>query len=459
MLPRTRLCPLLALVLLLRLASAAQDLCFSDPRHSATSPPCAPTHTQIHLRRLPSNPFHALHDYLWAVTHYLSHCAAPASELVLDDRVGNLSLCHISSPQASLPAADKPLWAHCVLAAVARKLNIPMRSAADRPTLAGPPRPNAAFCPRHVRLATPPRAAAGAGVAVAHYRGLSYLTRDCGPGGTCAGSALRGLEERYVRAAFATIRAAVQEEFLPADESRLRKRRLNVLLYDRADTARRQWTNAKEVYRRLRKDPRVDVRFVRGCEDSVAAQGALYFWADVVVAAHGAAMANTVFMREGTEVVEVMKGCQRWKLASSGLRLQIWTGWNAPLLGINMAYVPCDVDEGALSRKQKRALRKGTLMKGTDCDYPRKTRLKEIAPIVDAAVQRQMFRVEADRSIVGRRDGKNWILQIGGRRFLYAELGVYGTGILLFAVLNVMRKGWFVESRRQKLFDRGDLSW
>lgn len=67
-------------------------------------------------------------------------------------------------------------------------------------------------------------------------------------------------------------------------------------MYDRRDRkpfkVRRKWKNAEELADHLHADERVQVRYVSEMPKSMLAQAALFRWADIVVAPHGAAQAN-----------------------------------------------------------------------------------------------------------------------------------------------------------------------
>lgn len=125
-----------------------------------------------------------------------------------------------------------------------------------------------------------------------------------------------------------------------------RKRKVHVLLYDRTDTRRRQWVNSEEVAARLRADKRVRLTFVQKHPGELLDQVKLYHSADILVAPHGAAMANSFFMPRGSGVVIVWRFC-KVDVRDSTLLAKEWTGWHAWLMGLNLAYVQCH-EEGRI---------------------------------------------------------------------------------------------------------------
>lgn len=139
--------------------------------------------------------------------------------------------------------------------------------------------------------------------------------------------------------------------------------RLHVLVHTRQGDTRRIWRNAQEFVAALRNrtDGSVDIKVVHGLEGmSFGGQARLYNWADVVVGAHGAAMANTLFMRDGGAVVEVLKCCRErlGDARAEASRVRAWTGWLLYRTGLPLSHVECtEVDKSgnpkALPENQK----------------------------------------------------------------------------------------------------------
>lgn len=113
-----------------------------------------------------------------------------------------------------------------------------------------------------------------------------------------------------------------------------------VVVYDRGDVGRRRWINARAFARALRSAiPNTEVRLLHAMPRSFAEQVQLHAEAAVVVGGHGAAMVNTLFMREGGVVVKIdSKTCQgRENVGKEG-----WTRWHAAALGLLFVQVPCE---------------------------------------------------------------------------------------------------------------------
>lgn len=160
--------------------------------------------------------------------------------------------------------------------------------------------------------------------------------------------------------------------------------RVHILLYDRNDTTRRQWVNAHEVYERLKLDKRVELNYVRQMPTGFKSQVLLYAWTDIVIAPHGAAMVNTVFMRNGSEVIEIWKHCDE-NVVGNPFQPRDWTGWHANLLGLQLRYVQCHRAE--LKFKNESELEERG--HGVDTNGRHKVRVDEVLEAVEQAVIRQ----------------------------------------------------------------------
>lgn len=135
--------------------------------------------------------------------------------------------------------------------------------------------------------------------------------------------------------------------------------RPQVLIYDRLRTKRRRWRNANNFARRLKYllADRIDIKYVSTMPASFAGQVALFNRASIHIAPHGAAMANTLFMRENSAVIEIAsRQCSTtndyegviFNAAAMQTDPNAWTVWHTGFLGIHLVHAPCvTMDKGS----------------------------------------------------------------------------------------------------------------
>lgn len=451
----------LALVFLLsqlRRSAAAIDFCDADPRVEVKTASCAgadmPT-LLLYIRKLDQTPYHALHDSVWPVAHYVAHCAStfPQGSITFTVFSGgrfNRSGCTGDKPLI----ARGPNWGHCALQSLAARVDGRVVGDLVNELPPGCFDKTVEFGVRkHVS-----KTVAGVGDLRDDFRAMSYFGRVCAGGmeAECdpsvrnrsmlikmpddmKGDALRYLRESMMRFTNASV---------PAKEPEWKTR---VLMYDRNDTSRRQWTNTRPIHQRLLKDPRVEVRFVKETPKSLKGQVELYAWPDVIVAPHGVAMVNTIFLREGTDIVEVSKLCDA-HVGKHPFLPGDWTGWQAPLLNINLQSVQCHRDEGEY--KERHQLLEGD--PGPPTNDRHKYRVEEVVELLETALDRQAIRLrDMKRSGGGdpiRIQVKNIIksMRADGRLRWTSRVSALVFGPLCLTLL-VMQRG--VKKRRRPLRD------
>eukprot|EP00178_Gracilaria_changii_P002814 TRINITY_DN14141_c0_g1_i1.p1 TRINITY_DN14141_c0_g1~~TRINITY_DN14141_c0_g1_i1.p1 ORF type:complete len:438 (-),score=38.61 TRINITY_DN14141_c0_g1_i1:1654-2967(-) len=372
------------LVLIITFAgSLAFDFCHTDPRlrmieddPSSTSCPAA-----IYIPELDRNPNHALHDRVWALSHYLKHCVDTESTLVLNEHVFyNLSLC--KEEGASLNP-KRPTWGICVAFILSRWHNILLNFSQSRVWPDEMPMmPDSCFS-RHIWIGVqPPQSVSkDSGVNVSHFRKLSWFGRNCEQQQPCLGG-LGPLPEYLQQAALSNIVSAVYDfldiEFTPHET-------VNILVYDRNDTFRRRWNGAKDVFSKLELQKSLNVRIVHRMPESFSQQVKLFTWADILVAPHGGAMANTIFMRSGSDILEVRRNCEADTRFANFMPWD-WTGWHAHLLGLNLMYIGCTMQK----QKNGGSLEHAALSQFTVNE-------SEVLRVVEGCIQRQIHRKNASR--------------------------------------------------------------
>lgn len=327
---------LLAFFLLLFVLPAARardwylDTCTADPNLSRIRNNSCPPSLLLAATRLHGNPYHSLHDSAWAIVHFISSCldkyAIPAHSTFLYLNVSHLhnpSLC--VTPAPFLNRTIQPSWGACTLraafvAAGFRSANI----------LTGPELPPRCFRAEFHFKAT--------------FRRLRYRTRRRARETHKGRGPRRLLPTPAATAALRTLSEAPFRAYaLPRTPSRT-DARVRVLLYDRQDVRRRQWANPEPVMTMLQNDPDVRVRRVSFMPLALAVQARMFQWADVIISPHGAGLANTVFMKDGADIIEVWKCCRQAVVDPE--KPGNWTGWHAAIMGLSLRYVPCHPMEG-----------------------------------------------------------------------------------------------------------------
>lgn len=386
----------LVLLSLLRHCIAAIDFCEADPRVEVTRSVCPGVTSPsllIHVRPLDGNPYHSVHDTLWPVAHYLSHCtrSLPPGAITLLVRYDN-------NYNASGCVGDKvlppngPYWALCAVHALAASVGGQVLGTPNVDTL-----PDQCF-DKTVQFGVRRHVASnvyGVGHMRDDFRAMSFFGRtcagaveaDCDP--TVANrSMLIPMPARMKTDALKYLRNSVMrlvDASVPEEEP---GRKIRVLMYDRNDTSRRQWTNTEPIHELLQKDERVEARFVRATPKTLKGQVELYAWPDVLVAPHGAAMVNTIFQREGTEVVEGRKLCDEY-VGRDRFVPNDWTGWHATLMNINVQYVQCHRAEGDFKESHQLLERE----RGPPTNGQHKYRVEEVAELLETALERQAVRL------------------------------------------------------------------
>ncbi|OSX77302.1 hypothetical protein BU14_0153s0044 [Porphyra umbilicalis] len=127
---------------------------------------------------------------------------------------------------------------------------------------------------------------------------------------------------------------------------------VRVLLYTRGDMTSRQWLSTGSLVAALRAERAVTVDVVhRLVPSSFAAQAATFAAADVLVAPHGAAAANALFLPPDGAVVEVWRCCWDAGVARRPTAPRPWSGALAAALGLDLIYVPCIEVRAPLARR------------------------------------------------------------------------------------------------------------
>lgn len=124
-------------------------------------------------------------------------------------------------------------------------------------------------------------------------------------------------------------------------------KKVNVVLFTRKkDAWRRHWEGSEEVMKRIERFPDVVVRKFDKMPGTFVEQVKLFHEADIVLGPHGAGMANALFMRTHTHILEIWRCCFDEDLNERIMRfpnLQLgWTSAFASKLDINLRYLACD---------------------------------------------------------------------------------------------------------------------
>lgn len=369
------------LLLLLLFSVKALDICHSDPRVKVLHRTCHPPRNALHIPRLGRNPFHALHDIIWAFSHYMVHCAPKELTVYLNERQVNLSACEDYS------ADREAIWGACLIYFMAQHWNVPLILRETSWPKGWPPEPPEKCYARNVFLGALEQPVEAIRVSQWHFRNLNWFSTVC-TNGKCD---YIPLSEELKEEALRHIRFVIRNKF-PSNQTR--GDIVNVLLYDRADTRRRQWSNSRKVYELMKKDPRVKINLIHEMPESFPAQVRLFNSQEIVIAPHGAAMANTIFMREGSEVIEIWKYCLMDVAADRKLPRD-WTGWHSRQVGLGLTYVQCHVKEHGIRQRFELFKQKtGGLTEGEQI-----VRIAEILDVFNEAVTRVQMKKRVNKRL------------------------------------------------------------
>jgi len=134
--------------------------------------------------------------------------------------------------------------------------------------------------------------------------------------------------------------------------------KIKIVVYDRSDARRRKWKNADQFYELLYKryGETADIEFYRSVNMSFHDQARLFNDATIHIGSHGAAMANTLFMRPNSGVLEINSiTCQnRFNTEKQDLDTikdkatwMGWTSWHSSIIGIHHMLAPCIIADNA----------------------------------------------------------------------------------------------------------------
>lgn len=215
--------------------------------------------------------------------------------------------------------------------------------------------------------------------------------------------------------------------------------KVRVLVYGREDVRRRRWEEQSlgEFLNWIRGKNDVEVKYLKALSKDVKGQLQDFAWADVVATMHGAALANSIVMQDGTDIVEVWKCC-RDDVRGDTRKRRRWTGWHADVVGVGLMYVQCHRIGKVLEignkelRTGNRESRKGEKgEKNFWCKEKKvQVELREIAGIVNWVVMKQSKRIR-----------KEWRREIRRLGFM----GGFLTGLLLVGIKMVRcvtRRKW-----------------
>ena len=375
------------------------DFCDGDPRIRTIENKCPGDKHVIRLQyAMSGNPNHALHDLLWPISHYLQNCAR--GELTFLSRFPRKDITQCLN-RSHVDPWTIPAWATCVGIAMIEKLgsNYSFKFESEERLLNG----NMKTCYRtETVFGVKPTENGFVGYRGDNFRHVDFYGRNITGKKevTYNESSLIRLPEEFKVKAFQFMKNAVYKKYginhrrrEPFWNAKLGNTKIRVIVYDRNDTNRRQWANPSVVTQVLDLIEDVDYKFLRSIPKPFIDQVELFSWADIVIAPYGAGMANTIFMKEGTDIIEIWKYC----LHNTGLtpkQPREWTGWHARLLGINLTYAQCHVAN--LPFKESKELIAG---RGPENDGLHKVRGEEIFGVFREALERQRDIIRNTRNI------------------------------------------------------------
>lgn len=134
-----------------------------------------------------------------------------------------------------------------------------------------------------------------------------------------------------------------------------------ILVYDRADAPRRRWLNSEKFVAALKGllEPDAHITFIRKMPASFEEQVALFNNVDLHITPHGGSVANSLFMKKNSAILEIQsRDCMArnetselvFNDAEMKAHNETWTAWHAGFMDIHLMPAPCvrDFMEGDL---------------------------------------------------------------------------------------------------------------
>ena len=143
----------------------------------------------------------------------------------------------------------------------------------------------------------------------ARFRRLRYFIRKIGGESWGRRSKTCKLPKSSHQTAFSRIVNSVIES---GGIKSLRKysKLLIVLVYDRENIKRRRWNNLDQTLHKLLLDKSLYITYITALPKSFRGQLRVFRKSDIVITSHGTALANSLFMRKGSEAIEINKCCK-----------------------------------------------------------------------------------------------------------------------------------------------------
>lgn len=290
----------------------------------------------VSVPSLHGNPFHAFHDTAWAVGYYLLNCVGDPRETFLwikADPLTNVTFCEIEP--AVYNKSRHPKWGICLLRNVAIEIGIPHEH-----ILLSENEPKYCFR-RSTRVK-------------GNFRNLRYTWSPT------KHSLFRKLwgdrplvPWEFRRDALRKIaRSVLAQNTLSVYSIR---NRIQVLAYGRSDIRRRRWRNINESLDLIRSNSLYQVTYLPEMPRAFAAQVDIFRRADIIITPHGAALANSIFMKPGSAIIEVHKCC-RQEVRLKPKEPRMWTAWHGKEYDLNITYVQCHRPHQILSIPELKAM-------------------------------------------------------------------------------------------------------
>jgi len=323
---------------------------------------CQQSNHLILVKNLHGNPYHAFHDTAWAVGYYIYYCLQDPKNThiwISSSSIHKINIEHCFKFRQSTEdlSGMRPSWGVCFLSVLAINYGIDEKNIhiSDFSASTYPP----GFCWRKQTIFS------------GYYREFKYLAlpRKSTESFWKFFHKYKVFKKRndhlqksvpwnMKRNALINMTKSISNYYVGDSKNYSfaeSENQLQVLLYGRGDVRRRRWRNIDKTIHYLNMDKSINLTTIYNMPSSFSVQVKLFNKADIVITPHGAALANSVFMKKQSGILEIHKCCLS-EIRNSPTNLHMWTGWHVKEFSLNIRYLQCHEPENILSINELKSL-------------------------------------------------------------------------------------------------------